>query len=446
MDMSLNNLPKWAEDGLRSSASPVMVTDTELIDFSSDSNLPNWAKEGLKNPGPVFGLDQTHSKDLPSWVKKGLESGGSGEPLRVDEIIVACEENVDGGEGHEEVKGSKRQHVSDSTVGDLLDMNNSKKSEPGDDTCPSVTSAPDTTDSTPVEISSDLHDSKEIKNVDNAEIPKTIDIETGLESQESVETDSPAVNDNDQNAMIQNAAVDTHIKMVRDHHVSKQSEENEKAVPSIRVELTQHPSKESEDQSEAENKPHIKLVDEQHVNKETNEVTERLHIKTSDEMHATKESTQTSEADKPHVKMVAAMSTSTETEQGQTRSTIRTSLDAHSSNESQPVTLKIKPRSMFGHISEMSESEYHLTGIKLKRFKELHASNESDWNSYQMKPVRKQRKGMSVDQQTTEAAVYKPGVKFSSQMHSTKESDYVDHDAYRSVWSFVLRHVFGLIK
>ena len=116
--------------------------------------------------------------------------------------------------------------------------------------------------------------------------------------------------------------------------------------------------------------------------------------------------------------------------------------DMTSYKQSESEEWKIKKRSEFGHVSELS-SVYVVQLPKMKRSELMSATKESDYMDYGIKPRIRMNKKMSATKESSpNTEPVRPGIKISDKMHSTKESEYIDYDERRTQM-FKERNVHG---
>ena len=202
-----------------------------------------------------------------------------------------------------------------------------------------------------------------------------------------------------------------------------------------------HASKESENVAHDE-KPQIKLISDRHATTETVATdTSRPTIRRVEDRHTALETTE--QESKPHLKTVEdryANKPSQETEYDKVPKLKRTEMT--SSVESEPVEWKIKKRSEFGHVSELS-GIYEVSVPKLKRSSVMSATKESDYMDYSIKPRIRMNKARSATKESDpDVQQARPGIRISEKMFSAKESEYVDMDQKRTQM-FKERNIYG---
>ena len=217
-----------------------------------------------------------------------------------------------------------------------------------------------------------------------------------------------------------------HVRAVSGRHVSGETvpvDSERRILASTGEHVTQETT--ATDQS----RPSVKFTS-THISQETVQATvERTHLKMSDTKSALQESSPSQEEiDRPHVRMSKNTNASRETEQVDGKSGVRMIAGMHASKESEAQKARSVKASFFGHVSEMSRGEYEILAPKMKRNQEQHASRESDWYTYQIKPHVKRRKGQFASRETEEVA---PNVRARGEMYATKESEFVDVDGIR---------------
>ncbi|XP_055998432.1 gamma-tubulin complex component 6-like isoform X2 [Ostrea edulis] len=198
------------------------------------------------------------------------------------------------------------------------------------------------------------------------------------------------------------------IHVFQEHHPSKESADNGTSKPQIHIVPDRHASKESKPVDKV--KVGVKLSTQMSATTETEAKEYKPHLKPQDDMYSTKESTETKEVSFPKLK-------------GQTGSGV--------SAETQEKEWKVKPASMFGHVSQLSKQEVQINIPRLKRPEEIYASLESDYKDYGIKPRIRMNEQMSATKESTESAPQRSGIKFSHVMSATKQSEWVDVDKAR---------------
>nr|XP_022343594.1 gamma-tubulin complex component 6-like isoform X1 [Crassostrea virginica] len=200
------------------------------------------------------------------------------------------------------------------------------------------------------------------------------------------------------------------IHVFPEHHPSKESKDSKTSRPQIHMMADHHPSKESE--PEGATKIGVKMSNQMSATTETEARDYKPHMKSSSDMFSTKESTKTTEVSFPKLKHQEGSGVSKETEEKE---------------------WKVKPVSVYGHVSQLSRQEIQINVPRLKRREEIYASLESaDYKDYGIKPRIRMSKHMSATRESEAGGgAQKPGIKFSQTMSSTKESEWVDVDKLR---------------
>lgn len=180
-----------------------------------------------------------------------------------------------------------------------------------------------------------------------------------------------------------------------------------------------HATEESTDPADA--RPHIKTVDDKHITQQSGGEPEfRPHIRSFENVHANKHS------DAPELDNIPKLKLGF----------------MHSSTETKPLEWKIKKQSVFGHVSQISDS-YEFKIPKLKKSEMMSAMKESDWSKdYCIKPKIRINKQKMANVETEAAVTARTGIKMSGERSATKESEYVDYEAKR-VQMFKERNVYG---
>lgn len=200
------------------------------------------------------------------------------------------------------------------------------------------------------------------------------------------------------------------IHVFPEHHPSKESEDSKTSRPQIHMMADRHASKESE--PEGATKIGVKMSNQMSATTETEARDYKPHMKSCSDMFSTKESTKTTEVSFPKLKHQDGSGVSKETEEKEWR---------------------VKPVSVYGHVSQLSRQELQINVPRLKRREEIYASLESaDYKDYGIKPRIRMSKHMSATRESEAGGgAQKPGIKFSQTMSSTKESEWVDVDKLR---------------
>ena len=151
-------------------------------------------------------------------------------------------------------------------------------------------------------------------------------------------------------------------------------------------------------------KLHIKFLSGVSVNKQSEEIEVRAHVKASDSMSATKESDPSDLTSKTQVRIVDGANANQQTteEQKICPSKGRSEGQENISSESVPQVWVIKKPSLFGHVSQLSGSDYVLTVPKLKRQVSQHANIESEYKDFGIKPRVRMSKTMSATKESSD--------------------------------------------
>jgi hypothetical protein len=198
------------------------------------------------------------------------------------------------------------------------------------------------------------------------------------------------------------------IHVFQEHHPSRESADDRSSRPQIQILPDRHASKESELLDKT--KVGVKLSNLMSATTETEAKEYKPHLKSQEDMYATKESSETKEVSFPKLK-------------GQTGSGVST--------ETQEQVWRVKPASVFGHVSQLSRQEVQINVPRLKRPEEIYASLESDYKDYGIKPRIRMNKQMSATKESAQSDPQRPGIKFSQVMSATKQSEWVDMDKAR---------------
>ena len=158
--------------------------------------------------------------------------------------------------------------------------------------------------------------------------------------------------------------------------------------------------------------------------------------------HATQETTETES--KPHLRSFQDKNANLQSQEPEHDKIPKLGkTDMTSYKESQSEEWKIKKRSEFGHISELSDV-FVVSVPKMKRSEFMSATKESDYMDYGIKKPRiRMNKAMSATKESIpNSEPVRSGIKFSDKMYSTKESEYIDYDERRTQM-FKERNVHG---
>ncbi|ESP05683.1 hypothetical protein LOTGIDRAFT_208649 [Lottia gigantea] len=195
-----------------------------------------------------------------------------------------------------------------------------------------------------------------------------------------------------------------HIKLFDTTNVSKETTQSDTAK-SVKSVDDKHVAVETE---EEEVKQHIKSVADKHFSQETTQVEERPGIRTDMEKYALKESDPGNERMFPKLK------------EG----------DHKASDESKEKEWKVKPASVFGHSSQMSES-YNSIIPKLKQIPTKHVSFESNFKDFAIKPRIRMNKTTHATKESDATDVGPKVRSVDLRFHPSKQSTFVDEDKIR---------------
>ena len=386
-------------------------------------------KDGLQLT--EFGVVNTLTEDMPNWAKKALEPGQT-KPVEV-------RDSGDQGDNFQ-------AHPSDSTVGSLL-RDNSAENKAGTEAQANGRKAqePESTMQNLMygEKTEDVTDSKdaEVKSLANtlskeAEYLKVTE-KSPLKNMPKIK--SPL------KGPIKKTPTKQHIKLVEGHHATSESTTESQAKSTIKVDDARNVSKESEEtemkssiktggkmhatqESEPQEAPKASVKCSGGATKETEEQEERKHLKTFEGVHAGVESKEV--VVKPHLK---------------------TNAEFNALKESVEAAPKVYKPSIYGHISEISREEFSIIAPKMKRRDEMYATKQSELfdREITVKSGRRRVKGQDVNKvtmfnedETDAGASQWVSLKKREGMHMSKESEYVDVDAYR-LERFKERNVHG---
>lgn len=234
---------------------------------------------------------------------------------------------------------------------------------------------------------------------------------------------------------------DTGSELQRGRRVNLESEELP-AKPAIQVFHEHHPSKETTVSEPS--RPHIHIMSDRHATKESEpEEKAKLGVKLSTQMSATTETV--AKEYKPHLKSNKDMFSSKESTATKEDSFPKRKVQEGSgvSRETQEKEWRVKPASLYGHVSQLSKQEFQINIPRLKRPEEIFASLESDYKDYGIKPRIRMSKHMSATQESeASSGVVRSGIKFSKTMSSTRESEWVDVDQLR-LEKFKQQNIYG---
>ena len=193
----------------------------------------------------------------------------------------------------------------------------------------------------------------------------------------------------------------TYIKTNLAYHHSVETEESE-ARPNTQLVQGKHITAESS--PTVMDKPNIKLLPGMSASTQSKEAEVRAHVKSSGSMSATKESEPEDLNPKTHVRVVEGTNVNQQTTKEQRMCPRRAKAETQEnvSSESVPKVWVIKKPSMFGHVSELSGSEYVLTVPKLKRQVFQHANSESEFKDFGIKPRIRISKTMYATKQSSD--------------------------------------------
>ncbi|CAG5116178.1 unnamed protein product, partial [Candidula unifasciata] len=196
-------------------------------------------------------------------------------------------------------------------------------------------------------------------------------------------------------------------------------------------------------------KSNIKSVPGVNAATETTEAQAVRHTKSIPTMFAAKESDPDKEKQTLHVKFQDARVSDETSEERQIIPKMGKGLNSQSaSQESEAQVWIIKKPSMFGHISQLSNSEYILTVPKLRRQSIQHASMESDFKDFAIKPCIRMNKAMSATKESETpsslSVAQKPHthIRVLSHRNANVESQWVDHNV-QTVQRFRAQNVWG---
>ncbi|BFZ12360.1 hypothetical protein BsWGS_15399 [Bradybaena similaris] len=186
--------------------------------------------------------------------------------------------------------------------------------------------------------------------------------------------------------------------------------------------------------TEEHTKSSIRMVQGVSAATETTEAQDIRHTKSNPTMFASKESDPDKEKKTRYVKFQDVCVSDETSEERQMIPKMGKSLTSQSaSQESESKVWIIKKPSTFGHISQLSNSEYILTVPKLRRQSLQHANMESDFKDFSIKPCIRMNKTMSATTESESSSAPVPlqprtHVKVLSNRNASSESQRVDEN------------------
>ncbi|RUS78668.1 hypothetical protein EGW08_013556 [Elysia chlorotica] len=194
-----------------------------------------------------------------------------------------------------------------------------------------------------------------------------------------------------------------HIKTgLTSHH----SVETEEAQVKLKTHLVQGQHVTDESSSPDVDKMHIKFLPGVSASKQSEEKEVRAHVKASDLMSATKESESSDLSSKTHVRFVEGTNVNQQSTEERkicpTKGKSKSGAQENVTSESLPQVWVIKKPSLFGHVSQLSGSDYVLSAPKLKRQASQHANMESEFKDFGIKPRVRMSKTMSATKESSE--------------------------------------------
>ena len=440
------SMPGWAQQGVRS----------DTTQYVSGEMTSAWSSQTTDQPS-------TDHTDLPAWVNKDMGNG-----------------TMEVGEGTER----ERPHPSHSSIQDVLYKQAEVSDRPHpvyatDRPHPSQTSRQgllkiDSTEKTGLARATEQYVTvEELKKAQ--EMHKLHTGDTGVQEMKhpsmsviqdliySHDTQTAHVtNSTEHQSDQQEGGTEEHEKQVMEQEVQKQLQMKiqshvksptykRQTTTQIKVDKQRHATTESK--QEAEHKSSVKVQQPNQVNT----MSEARDLLPHTKLVGGTRITSQSEADsvtRPHIRQVSNKGASVETtaevpERRQKklvagqhfshqsveeslfpRSRLRRNPGLHANLQSVEERLIVKKRNLFGHVSQLSMGEYEMLAPRVKK-QQWHASQESDWFSYQVKCTRRKVTGQSVSAVSQEEATYKPQIRVSQTAHVSQQSADTDQDELR---------------
>lgn len=229
-----------------------------------------------------------------------------------------------------------------------------------------------------------------------------------------------------------NALKRPHLKPVGDVNVCQETSDF-KAQPHVQSVVGRHVTDESPPVVTQE-KASIKMVDGVSALQESHEITQKPLIKASDEFHITQE-TESAE-DKIYIKRQEGISVnqqSTEERQVIPRRH-RNEAAGHITEESKSEVKLMKKPSLFGHVSQLSSSDYIVNFPRLRRLTAHQASEESQFKDFGIKPRIRMNHQMSATKESDkikDSLHHRPQIRILANQYANLESVHVDENEVR---------------
>ena len=410
--------------------------------------LPDWARKGLQTAPPGFEVIVT--EDLPVWAKRALEGGDSEVPAATE--VDAKSSQVDVRElDVREADGPAKRHPSHSSVGDIMRSEPAVKhqlegirhvdvqrAERSKNSHPHASSIQELIYNEPVQKERDkksdpikdtnnkVDDSRISGGDQNDEITRKLKV-AKLEDSESSVANPDIVNSGDSKSQPALRLIPkSQIRLIENRHATTESKQQDIIRPSVRLQENQDILAETTPNPE---KPSTKLISGRHISEQSEESVQKYHTVMSKTMGATNESEEC--IPRSHLKSVENKHSSLESKPVEQKCYIKCNLDRNATQQSSGEEVKVKPRSVFGHVSDLSTGEYIIAAPKLKRGISKHPSMESDYKTFQVKPHRRKKVAGRGVEQLSEEVVYRAGVRVNPAHHPSVESSGLDIDKER---------------
>ncbi|CAL1527089.1 unnamed protein product [Lymnaea stagnalis] len=394
------SLPRWAERASDRNA-PIEILDSE------EFTLPKWA---VRDSPALIVTEEVNTLEidiealLPAWAKKNANQPGS-------ETLVVGDEDVSEGEGENDdgFKIEKQSELSVTSDKEHLQTEGTQENAVESD----VSKGPH---DNVIEDSNGTHDNFILDS--NGLHDKMVQHNTEINKDSSK---TAVIGNNEENS--KNSKISSGVPGLT---------EGEETVPKACTHAVegQHVTKESE--GSPKTKPHIKMMKGVGSLKETEESTAKKHIKTSGVMSASKESDPKSTEHKSHIKFRQGRQVNDESsDQRQMIPKRQRAQNAQSGTETESKVWVIKKPSMFGHVSQLSNTSYVLTVPKLRRQSERHASMESSYKDFSIKPQVRMNKNMSASKESEDSPKsfkHRPHIRVLAHRNASIESQQVDEN------------------
>ncbi|XP_005101891.1 gamma-tubulin complex component 6 [Aplysia californica] len=391
-----------------------------------EAQKERWRKEMEEAFHGQTVLDSVSLPVLPSWVERAAETDS---PLQVEEDPMPSETETAGS-----LPSWARRELPSVEVGGEEDVLSEGKEEEENEALPGwVKRAMEEEAVEPVQVVDEAADSdgSEVGDgdaVDDQGDPK--DANTSVRLYKAVQLGGthlprPQIQVSaESHSCVESTEVPVrpHVHTVEGKHVTDQTEES------------------------AETKPHIRMAAGVNALTETEQVEGRVHIKTSKTMSATKESDPDAEPQRPHLKFLDGVQVNQQTsgERQVIPRKQRGEASQQISTETESQEWLIKKPSLFGHASQLSNSDYVLSVPRLRRHSSQHASVESNFKDFSIKPRIRISSTMSASKESDIAASdkFRPGIRIQGHRNASTESQQVDENVV-AIKRFRQRNVKG---